>query len=234
MNYFYHPNPESDNKLSSEESFHCIKVLRKKKGDEIDIIDGNGNIYQCRVEKESHRSCDFSILNKKTTQNKKEYHTHIAIAPTKNQDRLEWFVEKACEIGIDEITFLHTKRAERKKVNLERVEKKAVSAMKQSKSLFKAQINELVPFSNFLQKNISNKQKFIAFVDHQNDKELAKVIKPKGDYLILIGPEGDFTNEELALAKENDFQMVSLGSNVLRTETAGIVACHTIELLNNL
>lgn len=232
MNYFYHTNPETNNQLSSEESFHCIKVLRKKQGNQIDIIDGKGNIYIANIETVSHRNCTFSILEKSFNTKKKKYHIHIAIAPIKNQNRLEWFVEKSCELDIDEITFILTKRTERKKVNLERIEKKTISAMKQSKSLFKAQINELISVDKFLDKDFTTKQKFIAFAGHINTIQFVKTIIPKSKYLVMIGPEGDFTNEELILARENGFQMVSLGHNVLRTETAGIIACHTLELSN--
>ncbi len=234
MNYFYHPNPESDNKLSSEESFHCIKVLRKKLGDEIDIIDGKGNIYKANIEKDSHRTCLFSIVEKKSISKEKDYYTHIAIAPTKNQDRLEWFVEKACELGVDEISFIHTKRTERKKINLERIEKKAVSAMKQSKNLFKAQLNELLLFDDFMNNDFKGVNKYIAFVDYQNEMKLSKAISAKKNCLVMIGPEGDFTDEELSSAIKQGFQVVSLGNNVLRTETAGIVACHTIEIVNDM
>lgn len=233
MNYFYHPNPETDNQLSNEESFHCIKVLRKKRGDQIDIIDGKGHIFKCKIENDSHRNCSFSILEKIQVSNSKDYYIHIAIAPTKNQDRIEWFVEKTCELGVDEISFINTKRTERKKINLERIEKKAVSAMKQSKNLNKTKVNALISFEEFLQSHAESTQNFIAFVDHNNESQLFKTATSKGKYLVLIGPEGDFIPEEVSLAKHRNFQMVSLGNSVLRTETAGVIACHTLNLINS-
>jgi 16S rRNA (uracil1498-N3)-methyltransferase len=235
MNYFYHPDPESKNELGSEESFHCVKVLRKNQGDEIDIIDGKGNIFKCRLEKATHRKCIFSILSKKTTPNPKSYYTHVAIAPTKSQDRIEWFVEKACELGVDEISFINTQRTERKKVNLDRIEKKAIGAMKQSKNIFKTIINEIIPYNKFIIRNdFKDFDKFIAFVDHDNPDQLSSMVRKNNKYLILIGPEGDFTNDELSMANEQFFRKVALGHTVLRTETAGIVASNTLNIINQM
>lgn len=234
MNYFYHPNPESENELDSEESFHCVKVLRKNQGDEIDLIDGKGNIFKCRLEKATHRKCIFSILSKKAMPNPKSYYTHIAIAPTKSQDRIEWFVEKACELGVDEISFINTQRTERKKVNLDRIEKKAIGAMKQSKNIYKTVINELTSYNKFIMEEFNNFDKFIAFVDHDNQDQLASVISKNKNYLILIGPEGDFTNDEISMANEQFFRKVALGHTVLRTETAGIIASNTLNIINQI
>jgi len=234
MNYFYHPDPESNKELDSEESFHCVKVLRKNQGDEVDIIDGKGNIFKCRLEKATHRKCSFSILSKKTFLNPKPYYTHIAIAPTKSQDRIEWFVEKACELGVDEISFINTQRTERKKVNLGRVEKKAIGAMKQSKNIFKTVINEIILYNKFIMNDYKDFDKFIAFVDHDNTDQLSSMVRKNKNYLILIGPEGDFTHDELLMANEQLFRKVALGYTVLRTETAGIVASNTLNIINQI
>jgi len=232
MNYFYNDDPEQFNYLNSEESHHCIKVLRKKKGDVIDVIDGNGHVFSCEIITDNFRKCAFNILEEKVSSANKPYSVHIAIAPTKNHDRLEWFVEKTAELGINEVSFIVTKRSERKKINLERLDRKTLSALKQSKNLFKTKLNELTPLKSFLDATPNTNQKFIAFVDNQNPDYLHKIAQAGTNTLILIGPEGDFTEEEVALALSKGFQKVSLGKSVLRTETAGVIACHSINLIN--
>ncbi|MEQ6119442.1 16S rRNA (uracil(1498)-N(3))-methyltransferase [Reichenbachiella sp. MALMAid0571] len=232
MNYFYNDDPEHFNFLNSEESNHCIKVLRKKKGDVIDVIDGKGNVFSCEITADNFRKCEFSILDKKASNKHKPHTVHIAIAPTKNHDRLEWFVEKSSELGVDEISFITTKRTERKKINLERLDRKTLSALKQSKNLFKTKINKLSSLKEFLETTSNAQQKFIAFVDNKNPDYLHKIAKSGTDTLILIGPEGDFTEEEVAVALSKGFQKISLGKSVLRTETAGVIACHSINLIN--
>ena len=233
MNHYYHPDPESNSLLSPEESTHAIKVLRKKVGDELKIIDGKGSLFHAKISNANFRKCEFEIKSKKEFA-KRDYAIHVAIAPTKNIDRLEWFVEKACEIGIDEISLFETKRTERTKVNLERLEKKAISALKQSKGYWKCGINPLIQYADFQKSDFSDYQKFIAFVDSENPANLSKAIKPKKDTLVLIGPEGDFTQEEVTKAVTNGFQKVSMGTQVLRTETAGLMAIHTTHLINEL
>lgn len=231
MNYYYHSDPESNPVLSQEESSHAIKVLRSKVGDELDVIDGKGTIYKCEITDANHRKCGFKVKAKSSI-DKKSFSTHIAIAPTKNQDRLEWFVEKACELGCDEISIINTSRTERKKVNHERLEKKAIGAMKQSKNLWKCEVHELQSLKAFIEKHRSTSNKFVAFVETGKEDLLQKKIQSGADVLILIGPEGDFTHEEIELLKTSDFETVSLGPNVLRTETAGVIAAHTANLIN--
>lgn len=232
MNYFYNEYPDKDTFLTTEESSHCIKVLRKKKGEQIDIIDGKGNVFTAEILDANFRKCSYKILNVNKSESKKNFHSHVAISPTKNHDRLEWFVEKSCELGIHEISIITTKRTERKKVNMDRLERKTISALKQSKNLYKTKVNSMINFSEFLKSQQEVASKFIAFVDHENPKQLHKAILKSTDTLVLIGPEGDFTAEEVDLAISRGFEKVSLGNSILRTETAGVIATHTINMIN--
>jgi 16S rRNA (uracil1498-N3)-methyltransferase len=230
VNLFYQPKiDEGILNLDAEESRHAIKVLRMAKGDELHITDGKGFFYTARINQNDPKKCGFETVEKKQI-SKRKYQIHIAIAPTKNADRMEWFVEKAVEIGVDKITFFQSKNSERKTINLERVEKIAISAMKQSQQTWLPTIKGVVTFKEIL-KDLAA-QKFIAHVDSQNPVHLKDVAKPNDHYLVLIGPEGDFSHEELELASQNNFQKVSLGSNRLRTETAGLVACEIMNLVN--
>ena len=230
MSLFFQPNIQSGSLfLDSEESRHAVQVLRMHEGEEIEITDGFGFFYSAKISEANHKKCLFEILQKREVQ-KKLFCIHLAIAPTKNADRMEWFVEKAVEIGIDHISFIHCQNSERKNINIERMEKIAVSAMKQSQQSWLPKISPLAPFKEIVKEKAD--QKFIGFVDLKNPMHLKSEAKIKGDYLVLIGPEGDFSNEELALALESGFQKVSLGANRLRTETAGITACQILNLIN--
>lgn len=231
MALFYHQNPVDQPFLSKEESQHCVRVLRKKSGDTIYLIDGLGSKFEAVITNDSPKQCAFKIITKSSGE-PRSYHIHVAMAPTKNHDRIEWFVEKACELGIQEISFISTKRAERKRINLDRLDKKAVSALKQSKNLFKTKINGLRRFEEVVSVYPEVDQKFIAYVSDENTHHLFQLLKPKGQYLILIGPEGDFTDEEVHAAASNGFQQIGLGDTVLRTETAGVVAAHAMKLIN--
>ncbi|RJE74285.1 16S rRNA (uracil(1498)-N(3))-methyltransferase [Reichenbachiella sp. MSK19-1] len=234
MNYYYHPNPTSDAILSAEESAHAIKVLRKKVGDQIHIMDGVGGKYVAEITEANFRKCGFRIVEEEHLA-RSHAQVHIAIAPTKNIDRLEWFVEKACELGTAQISILLTKRTERKKINLERLEKKAISAMKQSKNFWKCQIGELTNYGNFINSSsLQTPQRFIAYVETGQEVALHKLIKPNIDTLIMIGPEGDFTPEEVQAAEAKGATAIHLGNSILRTETAGIIAAHTFNLANEL
>ena len=230
MNSFYLPEiKDGINFLSPEESKHAVKVLRLKSGDSIQILDGKGGNYTVEINEANHKKTFFSILDKEQ-QKASSHYIHIAIAPTKNIDRIEWFVEKAVEIGIHEISFIVCKNSERKVLKIDRIHRKAVSAMKQSMNTFLPKINELTSYEDFLQ-NIAATEKYIAFVDFENPIQLKNVITPKNNYCILIGPEGDFTIDELNQAIDLDFQKVSLGNSRLRTETAGIIACHFFQFI---
>ena len=231
MNLFYQPEiPNGIFTLSADESRHATKVLRLKSGDRIDLTDGKGVFYEAQITKPDLVKCGFAILTTKA-QPRKPFRIHIAIAPTKNTDRIEWFVEKTVELGIDHISFILCANSERKSLKLDRLEKIAISAMKQSGQAWLPQVTPMHPFNEIL--TSVAKQKFIAFVDSQNPQHLKSVARTEGEALVLIGPEGDFSPEELQRAQDHGFQKVSLGSNRLRTETAGLAACHILNLINS-
>jgi 16S rRNA (uracil1498-N3)-methyltransferase len=230
VNLFYQPELLKGNHfLDEEESRHAIKVLRLRERDSIEITDGAGTLYSCTITRADPKKCEFEVITK-VKQSSKRYTIHIAIAPTKNMDRIEWFVEKAIEIGIDQISFLLCQKSERKTVNIDRIQKLAVSAMKQSQQNWMPQIQSVIPFTGILDTRAD--QKFIAYVDDLNPDHLKSLAMPSKSYLMLIGPEGDFSKEELAKALEKGFKKVSLGPNRLRTETAGLVACQILNLIN--
>jgi len=232
MALFYLPEAKTGaTQLSPEESKHAIKVLRLQEGDAIELIDGIGGKYKARITSANHKICEFEVLEK-ATEKPKDFFVHIAIAPTKNIDRMEWFVEKAVEIGIDEISFVHTSHSERKVIKLDRLEKKAISAMKQSLKAKLPKINALTPINEFIV-NTNQTDNYIAYVDFSNPKALQQLAPKKSDYCVLIGPEGDFSEDELELAIANGFTKVSLGTSRLRTETAGLVACHLLNIINS-
>lgn len=231
MPLFYQPLVvKGEFALDEEESWHAQKVLRLKSGAIIQLTDGLGKIYEARLTNTENRLCEFTVL-KSWQGSSRSYRIHIAIAPTKNADRIEWFVEKAVELGIDKISFLQCKNSERKSINLERVEKKAVSAMKQSGQAYLPAIQEIRPFQQIITES-DEVGKFIGFVDEQNPLLLKNLAKPSTSCLVLIGPEGDFSPEEMQTALQTGFVKVSLGANRLRTETAGIAACHILNLIN--
>lgn len=225
---------EIDNEISilnEEESQHAIRVLRKKYGDTIIIIDGKGNKYEAEITQANPKNCKIKILKKEFFKPNRDYKIHIAIAPTKQIDRFEWFVEKAVEIGIDEITPLLTFHSERRTIKEERIKKIIISGIKQSQELYMPVLNKFTKFEKFLSQQATN-NKYIAHC-YENEKNLlSKIYKPKNDILILIGPEGDFSEKEVEMALKADFKPISLGKSRLRTETAGIVACNTISILN--
>lgn len=230
-NLFYQPGIQyGSHFLDPEESRHAAKVLRKKGGDIIHITDGKGVLYTCKITDSKPDKCAF-VIESSEQEKPKNFSIHIAIAPTKNPDRTEWFVEKAIEIGVDEITFLECDNSERSTIKTERIEKLAVSAMKQSLKTTLPKIHSIRQLDKFITESDSSK-KFIAYVDQSNPDQLLKVAQPKENYLVLIGPEGDFSAAELSLAIKNGFKKVALGRSRLRTETAGIVACHTLNLIN--
>lgn len=232
MKLFYTPDISSDSfyTLNEEESKHAIRVLRLKTGDQITLIDGKGHFFQAKVHEDHPKKCVVEILHKDSELTSLPL-IHIAIAPTKNNDRFEWFIEKATEIGIQEITPLVCEHAERKNINLDRLEKKAISAMKQSLKARLPIIHEATSFKDLISKNFKG-VKYIAHCYQNQQKHLKEIYNPGENTLILIGPEGDFSETEIKMAIENGFQPVTFGKSRLRTETAGIVACHTINLLN--
>ena len=233
MNLFYQPLLlEGILYLDADESRHVVKVLRKKKGDPIKITDGEGSFYEAIITHPDSHQCTFTI-NKKIPEASKNFSIHIAISPTKNADRIEWFVEKSVEFGIDEITLIECDHTERQHLKIDRLEKMAVSAMKQSLKAKLPVVHPLVNFRNvILSSNTS--EKYIAHVDAKNPNHLKNLVRPASSYLVLIGPEGDFSEEELLLADARGFKKISLGSARLRTETAGLAACHILNLANTL
>lgn len=228
---FYAPNIKSDFTLSEEESAHAVRVLRLQAGDEIDIVDGAGGLYKALITNPHPKHCEFEIKESVLEFGKKDYKLHIAIAPTKNIERLEWFVEKCTEIGIDEITPIICRFSERKIIKPERIEKIIVSAAKQSLKAYFPKLNPMISFSDFVKKADVSK-KFIAHCHDLKKKPFQSVCEKSSNTLILIGPEGDFSQEEVESALLCNFQAVSLSESRLRTETAGIVACHTVSLIN--
>ena len=231
MALFYVPNLASGNVLPEEESQHAVKVLRLQVGDAIVVVDGVGGFYNARITDPHHKHCGFEITETILEYGKRDYKLHIAIAPTKNIERLEWFIEKATEIGIDEITPVICRFSERKVVKEERLEKIIVSAAKQSVKAYFPQLNPLCTFDELMKTHLAS-QKFIAHCYEEDKRLLQTEITKSSDVLILIGPEGDFSKEEVQKAISLGFVPVSLGESRLRTETAGVVACHTTAIIN--
>ena len=229
MQLFYLKGPKDEIILSAEESKHATKVLRKKEGDILNFTDGKGNLYKTEITIADTRKCRLTILSSEQKEKQHNYHLHIAIAPTKNMDRFEWFLEKATEIGIDEITPIICSRSERKIIKKERGSRILLSAMKQSLKYHLPKLNEAVSLTNFLKKKFDGK-KYIAHCDNGEKKDL-KTINKTEKTIILIGPEGDFSPKEIESALGNQFKAVNLAKNRLRTETAGIIAVHTINII---
>lgn len=234
MNSFYISNiTENYVQLTSEESKHCIKVLRLSKGDHVQLLNGKGSSFEAIIQTADQKACMLEILKEDKHPNYRSYHLTIAIAPTKNTDRFEWFTEKAAEIGIDKIVPIICKHSERKEIKNERLEKILISAMKQSEQKYLPELTRQQPFKELVMQSF-NGDKLIAHCEPGNKKTLRNSITPGRNVLILIGPEGDFDPTEIKLALENGFIPVSLGDSRLRTETAGIVACHTAYLVNDI
>lgn len=232
MQIFYAPNIAGNTYiLPEEESKHCIRVLRLNVGDEITLIDGKGNLFTASIANPNPKRCEVIVTDVKTEFGKHDFYLHIAIAPTKNIERLEWFLEKATEIGIDEITPILCDRSERKVVNNERLEKIIVSAVKQSIKAYVPKLNEMISLKHFLNRNVDG-SKFIAHCNSWELPPLKNSVQPNSRATILIGPEGDFTPAEVEQCVGKGYQEISLGTSRLRTETAGIVACHTVNLFN--
>jgi len=233
MQLFYNPNISETSQevaFNKEESRHIIKVLRKSTGDILKITNGKGWMFTAEIDIANIKKCTASIRSKEK-QNKRSYHVHLVVAPTKMNDRYEWFLEKATEIGIDCITPIICDHSERKIIKAERFQKILESAMKQSLHFFLPILNEPISFQNYIKKNPKG-QLYIAHCENTNKKSLKNLLKIKQDVTILIGPEGDFSVKEIEMAIQNNFIPVTLGTTRLRTETAAIVACHTVALLN--
>lgn len=233
MHVFYTPDIQNRAELPAEEAAHAVRVLRLQAGDEVTLTDGKGNFYRAEISVASNKRCLVNILETQPQEPLWQGHLHIAMAPTKNMDRTEWFAEKATEIGFDELTFLNCRFSERKVIKTERIQKILVSAIKQSLKARLPLLNEMTDFDKFVRQPF-NGQKFIAHC-YEGEKPLLRDVSKRGqDALVLIGPEGDFSEEEVKLAIEQGFQPISLGRSRLRTETAALVACHILNLQNQL
>ena len=234
MKQLFYSSEIKNNKiyLYNQEFIHCTKVLRKKIGDIIDVIDGNGGYYQCEIINISKEEVE-ALINLSKFNKKNSFGLHIAISPTKNSDRYEWFVEKSIEFGISEITFLECDRTERNNIRVDRLENIALSAIKQSNQYFLPKINNLINYDKFLLSSNKNHINIIPNLEDEFTKDICNYLKPRLDICALIGPEGDFTKREVGLAKEFGFDSVSLGENRLRTETAAIYCSSLFYYINN-
>ena len=233
MQLFYNTAISSEDKeviFPKDESKHIVKVLRKQEGDNLNITNGKGFLFSAEIIEANHNKCKAKITAVEQERDKK-YHIHLAVAPTKMNDRFETFLEKATEIGLDKITPIICDHSERKVVKINRFERVLQSAMKQSLHYSMPEISEAISFQEFIQQE-QNEQKFIAHCEENDKKSLQKELEPGKNYTILIGPEGDFSSEEIESAIKAGFVPVTLGNTRLRTETAAIVAAHTAALIN--
>ena len=231
MHVFYTPDIQSQAELPEEEAAHAVRVLRLQTGDEVTLTDGKGNFYRAEISTATTKRCLVNILETIPQAPLWSGYLHIAMAPTKNMDRTEWFAEKATEIGFDELTFLNCRFSERKEIKPARLEKILVSAMKQSQKATLPELNGMTDFRTFVSLPFAGR-KFIAHCEEGVKPLLKQTYHPGENALVLIGPEGDFSPEEIALALKCGFEPISLGESRLRTETAALVACHTIHVLN--
>ncbi|MEQ9425267.1 MAG: RsmE family RNA methyltransferase [Cyclobacteriaceae bacterium] len=228
MQIFYCVDIKSEVTLNETESQHAIKVLRLKRGDIVQIINGEGSLFEGAIAYPHPKKCEVEGIRKiQSTTEPNEI--HLVIAPTKNHDRMEWLIEKVTEIGVTRVSFIECKHSERRKVNVDRLERKALSALKQCQGLWLPEINDIRSFSEVIEK-IKTVGKYIAHLDGTN-RNLLSAGADNNNHTILIGPEGDFSAEEIQIAQNHKFQPISLGGNTLRTETAGIYA---VVLLKNI
>jgi RNA methyltransferase, RsmE family len=234
MQLFYNPTITQNGEIFSfdkEESKHIIKVLRKKEGDNLYVTNGLGDLFKTEITLASDSKCLVKIVSSEKSEPSK-YYLHLAVAPTKMNDRFEWFLEKATEIGISEITPIICDHSERKVIKTDRFDKIILSAMKQSLHYYLPKLNEPILFKDFIKQQKSEGLNLIAHCEETDKKSLKEVVKPNRDITILIGPEGDFSEKEIKLALENKYIPVTLGNTRLRTETAAVVACHSVVFIN--
>ncbi len=235
MHLFYSENISGKtHSLPPDESKHCIKVLRLKKGDKVHLTDGKGNLFESKIIDDNFRKTSLEIIGTKENYGQKTFGLHLAVAPTKSIHRYEWFLEKATEVGIDRITPLICKHSERRSIQWDRLNKVITAAMKQSLKAYHPILDEVIDFQKFILQDFQQ-EKFIAYCsENDNENNSIKDIYSKGkDALILIGPEGDFSSDEIDKALSLGFRTISLGPSRLRTETAALFACISINLLNH-
>jgi 16S rRNA (uracil1498-N3)-methyltransferase len=233
MQLFYHPDIQPFSLLvtfSKDESRHMIRVLRKKRGDQIHMTDGKGNLYLAEIIDDNDKKCEAQILNSEKRPNPRTYRLHVAIAPTKSNDRIEWFLEKSTEIGVDEITPLICDHSERKKINEDRWNKVLLSAMKQSLKYSLPKLNPLQTFEELVSTSSAD-VKIIAHCAEGDKHNLRELLEHKNDILVLVGPEGDFSPDEIQKALNAGFENLDLGRSRLRTETAGVVICSNVAFM---
>ena len=233
MQLFYNQNIEANTlkfSFPKDESRHIIKVLRKQVGDSLNITNGKGYLFEAEITIADQKNC-VTIIKNTVLQPAKNYQLHLAVAPTKMNDRYEWFLEKATEIGVTSITPIICDHSERKIIKVERFEKIIQSAMKQSLNCYLPVLNEAIRFKDYIKQEFSE-QLFIAHCEELDKKSLKSQLQPKQNLTILIGPEGDFSVKEIEMAIQNKFIPVTLGETRLRTETAAIVACHSVAYIN--
>lgn len=233
MQLFYTPSLSEEARtfvFDKEESKHIIKVLRKKEGDLLQVTNGKGFLFHCEITLASDHKCTVGI-NSFEKQEPAQYKLHLAVAPTKMNERYEWFLEKATEIGIQEITPIICEHSERKIIKTDRFQKIVESAMKQSLQLYLPKLNAPIPLKEFLTIPTQG-QRFIAHCEQTAKRSLKNELQANTDVLLLIGPEGDFSVKEIQLALEHHFIPVSLGATRLRTETAAVAACHSVVFKN--
>ncbi len=229
---FYAPDIATDPVLPENDSHHCVKVLRMQSGDSMEIIDGKGGLYHCRMLEPHSKHATVEVIRCERLPLPWSYNLTVAVAPTKNMDRMEWLTEKLTEIGINTIVPVLCARSERKEIKTERLEKIAVSAMKQSLKAVLPDVMPMTQLKTFLE-TCKASQRFIAYCDSETDrKDMIGIAGNKTDTAILIGPEGDFTADEVALARQHGFEPVTLGDNRLRTETAALYAASAIHIIN--
>ena len=233
MHIFYTPDITPNTyTLNEEESKHCVRVLRLTIGSIVNLVDGKGGFYTAEITSDNPKKVSLSILKVETEFHKRNHYLHIAVAPTKNIDRIEWFLEKATELGIDEITPIITDRSERRIVKEDRLNKVITSAVKQSIKAYHPKLNDAISFDAFLKKSFDGDKLIAHCIDNGEKQYISKLVAPHQKYLVLIGPEGDFTPDEVNLALNKGFKALTLGDNRLRTETAALSVCFEINYLN--
>ena len=233
MHIFYTPDITHDTyTLNEEESKHCVRVLRLSVGTVVNLVDGKGGFYTAEIISDNPKKVSLSILKVETEFHKRNHYLHIAVAPTKNIDRMEWFLEKATELGIDEVTPIITDRSERRIVKEDRLNKVITSAVKQSIKAYHPKLNEAISYNAFLNLPFEGNKLIAHCIDENDKKYISELVAPHQKYLILIGPEGDFSPEEVNLALNKGFKPLTLGDNRLRTETAALSVCFEINYLN--
>jgi len=234
MQLFYAPDISGNIYVfPQDESKHIVKVLRLKEGDSIHITDGKGNLFISEIVEADIKNCKVKVTSKRSEQGKRDFTVHMAVAPTKNIKRFEWFLEKCTEIGIDEITPLKCRYSEREYIKRDRLSRVVSAAMKQSLKMYLPVLNEVTDFNDFLNSDFDDETcRYIALCDDSPKQHLKNAYTAGRDVVIVIGPEGDFSDEEKKSAKKRSFEPVTISASRLRTETAGVVACHTVNLLN--